>query len=157
MPFVMKILHLISWLLPALLPSWRFFDYIGPSPRIEICLLPHADSTPAQWQAFNPRPAHVSSATMLRRLFWNPVWNESLYLLSCSEKIIERQSQRAEQEIALRIAANLQANAAANGTEYLFFVFRLIVIERGATTLTQHEVFRSPATPLTITHRHCHA
>ena len=31
--------QIIRLLLPALIPSWRFFDVVAPSPRIEFVLL----------------------------------------------------------------------------------------------------------------------
>ena len=79
----------LALLLPALIPSWRFFDVIAPSPRIEFAMLTSPDSA-AVWQAFRPRPARVALSTMLGRLFWNPRWNESLFLVSCAERLVDQ-------------------------------------------------------------------
>ena len=47
------ILRPFALLLPALIPSWNFFDVIAPSPRIEIARLVSVD-TPRVWQEFAP-------------------------------------------------------------------------------------------------------
>ncbi len=82
-------LSIVKLLLPALIPSWRFFDTIAPSPRIEFTLLKTADDVPENWQEFRPRPAHLSPGSMLKRLFWNPRWSETLFPVSCTELLME--------------------------------------------------------------------
>ena len=69
-------LRTLKLLLPALVPSWRFFDTIAPSPRIEYALLRNAEEPPSSddWREFRPRPARQSAIRMLGRLLWNPVW-----------------------------------------------------------------------------------
>ena len=54
-------LHGLKLLLPALIPSWRFFDTIAPSPRIEYALL-HDPHAAAAWREFRPRPARPDAA-----------------------------------------------------------------------------------------------
>lgn len=90
-------------LLPALTPSWRFFDSVGPSPRIEYALRDEADN----WREFRPRPAVLSLRERLKRLFWNPHGNESLFLTSCAERLLENPTEHSRREIATRIAAQL--------------------------------------------------
>ena len=36
--------NVLKLLIPALLPSWNFFDYITPSPRIQFTLLKHENA-----------------------------------------------------------------------------------------------------------------
>lgn len=134
---------MLHYLLPALLPSWRFFDYIGPSPRIEFCLLQHAGDTPRHWQPFRPRPQRVTLAAQLRSLLWNPRGNEALYLLSSSEKLLQRQSVAAQMEIARRIAAAL-ADGEIAASPHRFFMFRLLEIERAGDDLHTRVSFESP-------------
>ena len=71
----------VQLLLPALIPSWNFFEAVEASPRIEYALLrkPQGD---ADWREFRPRPDRLSAAAMLGRLFWNARWNESLFLVT---------------------------------------------------------------------------
>lgn len=145
------VLPMLRALLPVLVPSWRFFDRIGASPRIEIALLSAVAAEPEDWLEFRSRPHHLSLIRILRSLWWNPEQNEALYLLSCCEKLIEQQSALAEREIERRIAAALgkiPRNIAGPNVEpeYPFFMFRLIVIERVGTELSRSEVFRSTAT-----------
>ena len=93
----------LKLLLPALTPSWRFFNSVGPSPRIEYALREEADN----WREFRPRPAVLSFRQRLKRLFWNPLWNESLFLTSCAERLLENPTEHNRREIATRIAAEL--------------------------------------------------
>ena len=102
----MKAVRLMfRYLLPALVPSWRFFDYIAPSPRIEFAVAAAVDDPAMRWREFRPRPAHLPVAAMLRRLLWNPLWNESLFMVSCAEKLLDEPSTRRETELLTRIAA----------------------------------------------------
>jgi len=86
----------LKLLLPALTPSWRFFDSVGPSPRIEYC-------TPEGWREFRPRPEVVTWRQMLARLFWNPERNESLFLTSCAERLLESPNPHSVGEIEARL------------------------------------------------------
>lgn len=94
-------------LLPALVPSWRFFQEIEASPRIEVAWpessRANGSGSELDWQVFRPRPTRVGPWTMVRRLFWNPWWNECLYLTSLSERVVYDRSQRAADEIMARI------------------------------------------------------
>eukprot|EP01041_Mallomonas_annulata_P029338 gene29338-51316_t len=95
-------------LLPALIPSWNFFDVIAPSPRIEYALgaLPAAPLD--AWREFRPRPAHLPLWRMLARLLWNRHWNETLFLVSCAERLVDQPTAHSEDEIFRRIAADLR-------------------------------------------------
>ncbi|MCD8519774.1 MAG: hypothetical protein LRY57_00355 [Alphaproteobacteria bacterium] len=93
----------LQLLLPALIPSWRFFDTIAPSPRIEIALLPDEKAEAAHWREFHPRPERRSPLTILKSLFWNPRWNESLFLVSCAERLMNGEEDFAREEIFRRI------------------------------------------------------
>lgn len=79
---------MLRLVLPVLVLSWRFFDAIGPAPRIEIAWLP-APAAPPAWQELCPRPARMGAITTLRRLVWNPEGNAALYLTSRAERLLE--------------------------------------------------------------------
>lgn len=86
-------LRLITLLLPVLIPSWRFFKTIAPSPRIETRVQSDA------WIEDRPLPANVGVGLMLWRLVWNPDWNQRLYLLSCAERLVSTDDPQAAREI----------------------------------------------------------
>lgn len=68
--------------LPVLFPSWRFFGEIGASPRI------YYRTGQGPWLSAIDRPQTVSAWQMIARLFWNPDWNEMLYLVSLAERFL---------------------------------------------------------------------
>lgn len=145
-------LQTLKLLLPALIPSWRFFDTIAPSPRIEYILLKSEQETGADtsphWQKFRPRPKHLPVAHMLKRLLWNPHWNESLFLVSCAERLMDNQSERnnahSRQEIFSRIKGEIErANIDVLQTPYL--QFRLVFVLRNGTQIEKHITYVSTA------------
>jgi hypothetical protein len=120
---------MFRYLLPALIPSWRFFDYIAPSPRIEFAVIAAVDDPAMRWREFRPRPAHLPVAAMLRRLLWNPLWNESLFMVSCAEKLLDKPSTRRETELLTRIAAAIAGGETGGrviGSTYVRF--RIVVL-----------------------------
>ena len=129
----------LKFFAPVLIPSWRFFDTIAASPRIEFAFLGAADETAAGWQEFRPRPQNLSFGTILRRLFWNPRWNETLFLTSCAERLLENPTEHSVTEISSRIAASL----APSGDDQ-FFQFRLVLISREGNALQKEIAYISP-------------
>jgi hypothetical protein len=113
----------LALLLPALIPSWNFFDVIAPSPRIEYAVLALRDGTP-EWREARPRADHVSPAAMLGRLVWNPRWNETLFLVSCAERLMDAPTAHSEDEIFARLAADLPPDAGP------WLTFRLVFVHR---------------------------
>ena len=137
-------LRTVQLILPALIPSWNFFDVIAPSPRIEYQVLDEAGKPRGDWQAFRPRPENISLLTMLRRLIWNPHWNESLFLVSCAERLSQDITpEHSEREILTRMKRDLQAETHAPQ-----FRFRLVFIHREDETLTQEILYTSAPEPL---------
>jgi hypothetical protein len=125
----------LALLLPALIPSWNFFDVIAPSPRIEYAVLPSPDPAPAEWREVRPRPAHVSLADMLARLVWNPRWNETLFLVSCAERLMDEPTAHSEDEIFHRIAADLAPGADA------WLTFRLVLVQRQGEAIVREVAY----------------
>jgi uncharacterized protein (UPF0248 family) len=140
------VLKTVKLLLPALIPSWRFFDTMAPSPRIEFTLLKAAHDVPENWQEFRPRPAHLSVGSMLKRLFWNPRWNETLFLISCAERLMENGAEHSAREIAKRVQTELEQKAML-GREMPYLRFRLVCVYRQGMRLQQHIAFTSPVYP----------
>ncbi|MDF1681895.1 hypothetical protein [Ponticaulis sp.] len=137
-------LRTVQLILPALIPSWNFFDVIAPSPRIEYQLLDETGKPRRDWQAFRAKPENISLLTMLRRLIWNPHWNESLFLVSCAERLSQDITpEHSEREILTRMKRDLQAE-----TDAVQFRFRLVFIHREDETLTQEILYTSAPEPL---------
>jgi len=139
-------LQTLKLLLPALIPSWRFFDIIAPSPRIEFALLRSEGETPANWQEFRPRPAFLSFGQMLRRMLWNPRWNESLFLVSCAERLVANPTNHSMVEIRNRIEAELVATKIAATP---FLQYRLVFISRQEDGLQKEVAYISPSHRMT--------
>ena len=128
-------LRLLSLLLPALIPSWRFFQTVAPSPRVEYRLIRRGRA--GDWAEDRPRPARVSLWKMLRRMMWNPDWNEQLFIVSCAEHIVEEPNQHAIDEINRRIARLLPLE---EDTE---LQFRLVFWHRQEAQLIKEVEFES--------------
>lgn len=134
-------------LLPALIPAWNFFDWIAPSPRIEYALSNSAEETPQEWREFRPRPRSVSLRAMAARLFFNPSWNESLFLVSCAERIAAAPDDHSVREIFDRIHADLIRTAHASGPPK-FLRFRIAFVQRREDAIVRDIAFVSPARQL---------
>ena len=134
-------------LLPALLPSWRFFDLIAPSPRIEFALSRYHDEPVRDWTEFRPRPDKISLRKLLVSLFWNPLWNENLYLITCSERLLEAPDPFREAQIVSRIKDDL-VSAGGLETFHHFVRFRLVLVQRIGDRLEKSVAFASDVVPL---------
>lgn len=133
----------LKLLLPALVPSWNFFDVIAPAPRVEYALLASPGDTGAAWRVFRPRPKTVPLVEMARRLVWNPRWNQSLFVMSCAERLAEdRTPEHSEAELFRRIAADLAAEPQDPDRPWL--CFRLVFVSREGEALSE-EVMVQPA------------
>lgn len=130
-------------LLPALIPAWNFFDWIAPSPRIEYALQNSAEEAPLEWREFRPRPSSISFRAIAARLFFNPRWNESLFLVSCAERIAEAPDDHSVREIFDRIRADLirTAHAPCPGK---FLRFRIASVRRRDDAIVREIIFVSP-------------
>lgn len=133
----------LSLLLPAIIPAWNFFDVIAPSPRIEIALVRSSDEAIEDWREFCPRPAQISLLTMMQRMVWSPHWNESLFLVSCAERLVQAPTQHSQEEIFRRIAADLRSGALGSHDE-AWLAFRLAFVSREEDSLTREVLFQSP-------------
>ena len=129
-------------LLPALIPSWNFFDVIAPSPRIQYALLSTKDEESPEWHEFRPRPARITFIQMLGRMLWNPVWNETLFMISCAERLMDQPTKHSENEIFKRIAVQL-GHDKTNYIDNKYLQFRVILMTREGMRLQQELVYES--------------
>ena len=130
----------LKLLLPALIPSWNFFDVIAPSPRVEYARLRSIGDAAGDWRAFRPKPDRVSPITMARRLLWNPRWNETLFLVSCAERLTDAPTAHSEDEIFKRIAADLKQEP--DDPERPWLCFRLTFVSREGEALVEEVLFQ---------------
>ena len=129
-------LRVFGLLLPALIPSWAFFKAVEPSPRVQWRVFDSDAATQAQWQEFRPRPKTLSFWEIAKRLFWNPRWNETLYMVSLAERLTLNPTPHSLAEIQRLLAAE----TGARGIE---LQFRLLFVQRDGNTLKETETFRS--------------
>jgi hypothetical protein len=109
---------------------------IAPSPRIEYAL--SADPAgEAEWREFRPRPERVALPAMLARLLWNSRWNETLFLVSCAERLADQPTAHSCDEIFARIARGLSGG----GPEWLRF--RLVFVSRDGEAIDREALFVS--------------
>lgn len=144
------ILYTLKLMLPALIPSWRFFYEVAPSPRIEYALSPTAQNkTQKNWQEFRPRPDHLPFTSMLHRMLWNPRWNESLFLVSCAERYMEFPTDHSYHEILNRIKRDLINQKETDLTATPYLQFRLVFVKRENTDIQKDILFESSIHPVT--------
>jgi hypothetical protein len=147
-------------LLPALVPSWRFFDAVGASPRVEYALLPGPDPFGAAWAQARPRVARLGLRAMLLRLVWNPDWTESLFLVSLCERLMQASGagtvEHSERELLLRVARGLGDGDGHSDSDgdglYLHVRVRLVARSAGAGPaggrITAHVAHVCPPHPM---------
>ena len=139
----------LKLVLPAIIPSWNFFDVIAPSPRVEYALLDNENKIISEWCEFRPRPEHLSFIQMLKRLLWNPRWNETLFVVSCSERLMVSPTEHSELEILNRISKDLQEQKTKElSEEVVRLQFRLQVIRRNGSQLEREICYQSRIIPL---------
>jgi hypothetical protein len=118
----------LKLLLPALIPSWRFFDVIGPSPSIEYACLNSEQEQAGEWQEYSIRPQQRSFLQVIGHLFYNADWNQFLYITRCAEKLLEEPSDHSEAEIVRLLRQSVPAPQARAA----FIQFRILLTEREA-------------------------
>lgn len=92
---------LVTLFLPVLFPSWRFFEQIGASPRIEVCLN-------GAWQPVKLGPETQHIGQTVRRLLWNPDRNEALFLTALAERCLTEPGGPAQTLLSARLARQFE-------------------------------------------------
>ena len=124
----------IDLLLPALFPSWRFFQQVGPSPRVEFRVL--LDGQKTDWAESHPISDHVGLSQMLRGMFWNPERNTQLYMVALAERLVSGLVDHSKAELNRLIAERLGAREGQ-------LQFRLIFMTSGEAGITGTVVYES--------------
>lgn len=130
----------LKLLLPALIPSWNFFELIAASPRIEYAQLQSRGEAAVDWRAFRPRPQRISFMAMLSRLLWNARWNEALFVVSCAERLLSEPTDHSQDEIFHRIAADLAERQEALGA---WLRFRIVLVNEDEGAIAREVAFVS--------------
>lgn len=132
---------MLRLVLPVLVPSWRFFDVIGPAPRIDIAWLATPASDPA-WRPLHPRPARLEFGAALRRLFWNPDGNAARALVSAAERLLESPTDRRLDAFMHRVSEASDATPTTRGDDGWLQV-RIVETRRRAGELGEDVRFLS--------------
>lgn len=134
------LLHALKLIVPVLIPSWNFFDVIVPSPRVEYVITKNRSKS-AQWHEYKPRPEKLSLRELVQRMFWNAQWNESLFLMSCAERLLDYPTKHSEEEIFKRLIVQLGLHVAESKNKYI--QFRLVFIRRENDKLVEEIRYKS--------------
>lgn len=136
----------VALLLPIIFPSWRFFAVIAPAPRVDVAdLAPDADEPAAEaWRPLRPTPDRLSLLQNLKRVLWNPRWNETLFLTTCAERVAET----GDAALMMEILRRAHADMAAADTPPRRFALRLTSVRREGDTLIEDELYQAPVQSL---------
>lgn len=137
---------MIQWLLPALLPSWRFFDRVGAAPRLEWART--AEGAAPVWREFRPQPVRRSIDEIATSLVWAPRRNETLFLLSCAERLLESPEPALERVLLTRLRELARAGELPGAAHEDRLHVRVVITERDGDTIASREAWR--AAPLAL-------
>jgi len=77
-------------------------------------------------------------------MLWNPRWNESLFMVSCSERLMDHATKHSEDEILNRIIDELKRNGPSIRLHNITHLqFRLVFVKREASHLQETVTFHS--------------
>ncbi|MEL6521238.1 MAG: hypothetical protein AAFQ66_09745 [Pseudomonadota bacterium] len=138
-------MNTLSLILPALIPSWRFFRTIEPSPRVDWAFVPE-NHNPPDWQPYASRPTTVAALDMVLRLIWNPHWNDSLFVVSCAERIQNAPTDHSIREIRRRVLAQIAQSGQLSSSRQA--LFRLVFVRRDGSDLVEEVLFHSDPFPV---------
>ena len=124
-------LNLAQLFLPILFPSWRFFEAIGPSPRIEVRL-----ASGGPWLPVGAIPLRLGSRDYLRRLFHAPEWNAHLYQTSTAIRHAVEPTEHTLSELTRLVAKGVAAGEPFN--------FRIIFLAREGEAVGKFIEYESP-------------
>lgn len=130
-------------LLPILFPSWRFFRSIDPSPRIEYGYCESFNESPERWYPLSRIPDHFNFTSSILHLFFNPDWNQQLFMNTCAEHVFEAPNQRWENFIKKRILNDKKIVRKSLILEKNIIQFRIKAIINNESQITSQIIFIS--------------
>ncbi|MDH5180157.1 MAG: hypothetical protein OEY07_10845, partial [Gammaproteobacteria bacterium] len=84
----------------------------------------------------------------LRRMVWNPRWNETLFLVSCAERLLAEPTAHSEHEIFKRIARTLLQQPEPLPREQQLR-FRIVLLYREGSELIEETAYESGMVAMT--------
>ena len=129
-------------LLPALIPSWKFFKAIEPSPRVEWRLLSEQQEPVTDWREFRPRSRKLLAMEILFRLFWNPRWNENLYSVSLAERLTLNPTAHSREELFGLVYRDFLTAEPDDAMGYCL-QFRLVFVRRDGSEMQREITYQS--------------
>ena len=81
---------------------------------------------------------------MLRRLFWNADWNDTLFMVSCAERILDNPTPHSIEAIRQAVGQEICRQSGQTGQ---MAQFRLIFVHREGLELLEETVFVSDPFP----------
>ncbi|WP_298256962.1 hypothetical protein [uncultured Litoreibacter sp.] len=137
----------MSLIFPVLLPSWRFFQTVEASPRVQWAWVEPSGGSSQAWSDFRPVPQKIDPWRMLVSLFWNPMRNESLFVMSCAERIALHPTPHSIAQIRHRVRADVKQLTAPRIKTNV--QFRVVFVQGEGAGQSQETVFTSDPFPLT--------
>lgn len=137
-------LRLVSFVLPVLLPSWRFFQSVEPSPRVEWACC-HTSQKPLNWREFRPCRTRITPLQMVCSLFWNPSRNANLFIVSCAERIRQAPNDHSIGVIQAAVQSDIREGIIATTSDLI--QFRLVFVHREDSQFVRDVVFVSDVFP----------
>jgi hypothetical protein len=134
---------MLSLIFPIFFPSWRFFSEVDPSPRFLLAFLSKENDTPDTWQEFFLLPVKVTWLQSFVNLFWNPSWNQRLYLNSCAERLLNEYSLERENEIVARLLLAISNSSETLMSDAHYIIVRIDTLIRENKQITQTTQFIS--------------
>lgn len=134
-------LRTLSLLWPVIFPSWRFFQTVEPSPRLEWAAVCATGDVFGDWREVHPIPARMPVGEAVRRLVWNPDRNAALFIINCAERIQAAPTDHSIGVIQRYVQAQVGQRLAADQ----MLQFRLVFVHRDGEALVRDVAYRSPS------------
>lgn len=116
--------NIFKLFIPAIIPSWRFFDFIAPSPRIEVRFFKNKPTQNQKWMEFLPASNTASPIKILSHLFYNPHRNQRLFMAACAERIAQDHCPYAKRDIETAIRSSSYHLNSTHFQYRLKFIYR---------------------------------
>lgn len=96
----------------------------------------------SEWSQVNFKPEQLTFKQTIGRLFWNPEWNEYLYLMTCAERLVETPDFHWVEEINTRLAKRIELPVGST------LQFRLVFVERSGEAVAPSVSYVSTPLPM---------
>ena len=101
----------LTLFLSAIISSWQFFKEAAEAPVLEISF------NDENWDVLSLRSDKRTFLGFLGGIFYNPKWNEALYIMDCAERLLTDISQRNIDELMDRVVLYLKSRNLLNSSQ----------------------------------------